>query len=100
MLQEGEDRMHPAMLGARLLQSELREDRADVLLDRADADEQLLRDVRVAASFGHEREHVALTRCERRKRIGPCRQQTLHDERIEHRAALADAADGIRELVE
>ena len=47
-LQPGEHREHAAVVGARLLEAELLEDRADVLLHGADPDEELLRDARVA----------------------------------------------------
>ena len=42
------------MVGARILEPELAEDRGHVLLDRSDADEQLLPDGGVGATLGHE----------------------------------------------
>ena len=88
------------MLGRRLLEPELREDRAHVLLDGADADEQPRGDARVAAAFGHQLEHVALARREGGERVRASRQQSLHHQRVQNRAAFVHAAHGIRELLQ
>ena len=57
------------MLGRRLFQPQLREDRAHVLLHGADADEQPSGDARVAPAFGHQIEHVALAGREGGERV-------------------------------
>ena len=97
--QDGED---APVLGARVGQPELREDRRHVLLGAAQRDPGPLGDRRVRAALGEELEHLALARGERLQRpvVVAGVEQPRDDVRVERGPAGGDAAQRAGEVVE
>src|SRR5580765_8343158 len=93
---------HATRVASRRREAQLAEDRRDVLLDRAKRDHELVRDALVRSAFGHEGEHLSLTRRQLVERVLASlpREQGRDDDRIEGRAAGRDSFDGADELVE
>ena len=81
------------MLVTRLGQVQLGEDRVHVLLDRALGDPEAARDPAVREAFGHQAEHLALTRRERLERVvaTASRHELANKSRINDRTAVQDA---------
>jgi hypothetical protein len=68
-----------------LVQVQLDQDAADVFLDGAVGDEEPSCDAGVGASFGHQREHLALPAAERGERVlAPAGAHQLLDQRGVH----------------
>src|SRR5213076_1352122 len=86
-----------AVVALRLRQSQLPEDAADVLLDRAAADEERRADGRIRAPLGHQREHVALALGQLLERAAACDELT-HDLRVERRPARRHSPHGLDEI--
>jgi hypothetical protein len=78
---------------------ELGEDRADVLLDRALAEDERLCDPRVRPPLRHQPEHLELPRGEDAERPTPG-DELSHDLGVERGAALGDAAYGVEEVAD
>src|SRR3954453_2004581 len=82
-------------------QSELREDRGDVLLHRPLADHQPLGDGLVGAPLRDELKHFALTRCHRGKDAATAgRQESRDDLGVQSRAAAGDAPQRAVEVLD
>ena len=92
----------PAASRCRRGQAELAEDARDVLLDRAQRDDELVGDPLVGAALGHQLEHLALARGERGERVvAPVPgEQRRDDDRVDRRAAVRDAPHGADELLD
>ena len=83
-------------------QAELEEDRVDVRLDRPRAEEEPAADALVGEPFGHQGEHLALARrqlVDRALVVLPAEQLRDHD-RVDRRAAAADAPDAVEKVVD
>src|SRR5207302_29988 len=91
-VEKGDDGEDAAVVLLGLLQVELGQDAAYVLLDRAFADEELAGDSGVGATLGHERQHLPLAGGEPGEGIvDPVGRDELVDEaRIDDRSALDD----------
>ena len=89
------------MVGRVGRQAELREDARHVLLDRAQGDEEPLRDRLVRAALGHQLEHLALARRQLGERVvlAAAADELRDDLGVERRAALADAPHRRGELL-
>lgn len=98
-LQVLEYREHASMQFGLRAESELVEDRGDVILDRANGYGQFSRDSRVRSALGHKAEHLALARCEIADlpRDARSRDQALDDLGIQGRPAARHAQDRGRE---
>ncbi|MDR7349670.1 methylase of polypeptide subunit release factors [Glycomyces algeriensis] len=100
--QVGQDRLDAAVVVAVLAaQRQLREDVADVLLDRAVGDEELLADRLVGVALGHEAQDLLLARGEGRDRVVlPAAHHELRDDLgVEDRAAPGDPLQRVHEVV-
>src|SRR5690349_21299226 len=95
-----EDRKHAAVVGFGGLEVELREDVADVLLDRAVTDHEFLCDRRVGAPFRHEAENFALAWRQTIERVALARtrEELRHYFGIERGATRAHTADRVDEV--
>src|SRR6185295_7800721 len=93
---------HATRVASRRGEAKLAEDRRDVLLDRSKRDHELVRDSLVGSAFGHEGEHLSLTRRQLVERVLASlpREQGRDDDRIEGRAAGCNSLNGADELVE
>ncbi len=99
-LQVAQHRQHAAVVALGRRQPELREDRADVLLDRALGDDDPRGDRRVRAPLGHQGEHLALARAQVVERVaaaGP-RDELADDLGVDRGAAGRDPVDRLEEL--
>jgi hypothetical protein len=80
---------------------DLGEDVGQVLLDRPARDHEGVGDRGVAAALGHQSEHIALPRRERRQRVSPPGHQQLGDHLgVQHRPACCDGAERVDEHVQ
>src|SRR4249919_904010 len=90
------------MIVVALLQIELREDRAHVLLDGPLGNHEPLANPLVGAAFGNQFHHLALARRQRVDGIicvAPVPEQLRDDGRVERRAALGDSLQSGREVL-
>jgi len=72
-----------------------------VLLHCSPGNDETLGDGGVAASFGHQSQHLLLPCTERAERVGPSRHQELGDDlRIENGAACGDRPQGINQRLQ
>ena len=90
------------MILARGLESQLREDRSHVALDRLELEGEPLGDRGIRAALGHQREDLALTRRQlvERRVAARAAEQARHDLRVDHRAAGGDASHSVGQVVE
>src|SRR6185436_5633490 len=95
----GEDGQDAAVVGFGGGDRELGEDRADVLLDRALAEDERLCDPRVRPPLRHQPEYVERPRGEDAERPTPG-DELSHDLGVERGAALGDAAHGVEEVAD
>src|SRR3989442_10005242 len=102
--EEHQYRLDPAVYVLLRRQSELREDRVDVALDRALGERQRRGDRRVVLPLRHLAEDFAFARGELIERRdawpGAGGDETLDDLRVDDRTAARDLADGADELIE
>jgi hypothetical protein len=80
------------------VETELGEDRVDVLAHRAVGDHQGRGDLRVGPALGHQRQHVALPVGQVVQRVAPAHQQLRHHLGIQRGAARRHPAQRVEEL--
>src|SRR5204862_400202 len=99
--EEHQHREHASRLASAGGQPELPEDGRDVLLDRTQADHQLVRDALVGAAGGHQLEDLPLARRELGERVvaAPPREQRRDDDRVDGGPAVPDPLDGGDEVL-
>ena len=86
-----QDSQHSSMLGLGRGETELREDRRDVLFDGTLRDHEAARDPHVRVAFGHERQHLPFSCRQRVERLATTASKELSDDvGIEHGASRRD----------
>src|SRR5689334_536493 len=101
-LEIGKHGKYAAIVVLCLRQVELGEDAAHVFLDGAFGDPKTGADTCVRPPLRHQRQDLALARCEHVERVldASRRDKFLHQCRIDDGAAVHDAFDGLEEVVD